>query len=327
MRTPIQHLGVFTSGGDAPGMNACIRAVVRSGIQQGMQVSGIWRGYEGMIDGDFMEMNSRSVSNIIQRGGTILKSARSSEFRTPEGRKMAYQNLQKQGIDALVAIGGDGTFTGAVVFNEEYGMPIVGVPGTIDNDLFGTDFTLGFDTAVSNVVDAVDKIRDTADSHDRVFFIEVMGRDTGFIALSAGIAGGAEAILLPETPTNLDLLADELKKGAKKGKSSNIIIVAEGDDGGGAFEVAAAIKKRLPNYDTRVSILGHTQRGGTPTWNDRVLGSRLGTGAVNALAAGHSGTMVGLLGNQLTSIPLKAAIGQKKELDLSMANNLECLIL
>ncbi len=308
-------------------MNACVRAAVRTGLNNGLQISGIWRGYEGMIDGDFMDMNSRSVSNIIQRGGTILKSARSKVFKTPEGRQKAFDQLQKRGIDALVAIGGDGTFTGATVFQEEFNVPIVGVPGTIDNDLYGTDFTLGFDTAVSNVVDAIDKIRDTAASHDRVFFIEVMGRDTGFIGLAAGIAGGAEAILLPETPTDIQRLADELAKGAKKGKTSSIVIVAEGDDGGGAFEVAKGIRGLLPDYDTRVSVLGHTQRGGTPTWNDRVLGTRLGTGAVNALLAGHSGTMVGLIGNQLTSIPLKAAIDQKKELNLRMAEHLECLIL
>src|SRR5690606_25724163 len=254
-------LGVFTSGGDAPGMNACIRAAVRTSLHAGKSVVGIYQGYQGMIDANFKEMTSRSVSNIIQLGGTILKTARCTAFRTAEGRKQAYDNISAAGIDALIAIGGDGTFTGAEVFSREFGIPVVCVPGTIDNDLYGTDFTLGFDTATNTVIDAIDKIRDTAESHDRLFFIEVMGRDAGCIALRAGIAGGAEAIMLPEKETAIEELISTLEKGAANSKSSSIVIIAEGDKNGGAYNVAKHVKEKFDYYDTKVTILGHLQRG------------------------------------------------------------------
>jgi 6-phosphofructokinase 1 len=256
----IKKIGVFTSGGDAPGMNAAIRAVVRSALYYNLQVAGIRRGYEGMISGDIFDMDRKSVANIIQRGGTILKTARSDQFRTPEGRKKAYEQLKANGIDALVAIGGDGTFTGARIFGHEYDMPMMGLPGTIDNDLNGTDFTIGYDTAINTVVDAVDKIRDTAESHDRLFIVEVMGRDCGLIALRTGIAAGAEAILIPETKTDLNALYERLEK-SRKDKSSKIVMVAESGEAGDAFEIGRQIKERYPQYDTRISILGHIQRG------------------------------------------------------------------
>lgn len=263
----IKRIGVFTSGGDAPGMNACIRAVVRTAINKGIQVTGIIQGYEGMITKNFIEMDSRSVSNIIQLGGTILKTARSAQFRTEEGRKAAYANIKEAGIDALIGIGGDGTFTGIEVLSREFDIPVIGIPGTIDNDLYGSDYTLGFDTASNTVIQAIDKIRDTAASHDRLFFVEVMGRDSGYIALNAGIAGGAEAILLPETETAIDDLIVSLENAAKLKKSSTIVIVAEGDQNGGAYNVAKRVKAKFNFYDTKVTILGHLQRGG----NLRVL--------------------------------------------------------
>lgn len=294
----IKKIGVFTSGGDAPGMNAAIRAVVRSALYYNLEVAGIRRGYEGMISGDIFDMDRKSVANIIQRGGTILKTARSDQFRTPEGRKKAYDNLKAKGIDALVAIGGDGTFTGANIFSNEYDMPILGLPGTIDNDLAGTDFTIGYDTAINTVVDAVDKIRDTAESHDRLFIVEVMGRDCGLIALRTGIAAGAEAILIPETKTDLEALYERLEHG-RKDKSSKIVMVAENGEAGDAFEIGRLVKERYPQYDTRISILGHIQRGGSPSCMDRVLASRVGVAAVEGLIAGRRNQMVGIVSNEI----------------------------
>src|SRR5476651_1311519 len=270
----IKNIGVFTSGGDAPGMNAAIRAVVRSALYYDLQVTGIRRGFEGMINGEMIPMDRKSVANIIQRGGIILKTARSDNFKTAEGRKKAYDHLVEHKIDALVAIGGDGTFTGAKVFAKEYDIPIVGLPCTIDNDLQGTDFTIGYDTAINTVIDAVDKIRDTAESHDRLFIIEVMGRDSGLIALRTGIAAGAEAILIPESKGGMEGLFNRLQNG-RKDKTSRIVIVAEGEEAGGAFEVGRLVQERFPNYDTRISILGHIQRGGAPSCMDRVLASRV----------------------------------------------------
>lgn len=300
----IKKIAVFTSGGDSPGMNACIRAVVRSGIYMGLQVVGIRQGYLGMIEKNFWDMNSRSVSNIIHLGGTILKTARCLEFKTEEGMQKAYENLCSEGIDALVAIGGDGTATGAERFAEKYGIPVICIPGTIDNDLYGTDFTLGFDTANNTVIQAIDKIRDTADSHDRLFFIEVMGRDSGCIALRSGIAGGAEAILLPEKDTAIEELIEKLELGAQRKKSSSIVIVAEGDKNGGAYDVAKRVKEKFNFYDTKVTILGHMQRGGTPSSTDRVLACRFGYAAVKALITGQTRQIVGIRGNaiQLTSL-------------------------
>jgi 6-phosphofructokinase 1 len=309
----IQSVGILTSGGDAPGMNAAIRAVVRSGISNGLDMYGIYRGYEGLIDGQIERMESRSVSNIIQRGGTILKTARSKRFMTEDGRRTAYENLLKNKIDALVAIGGNGTFTGAVEFATEYAdFPVVGLPGTIDNDLYGTDYTIGFDTAVNTVLDAVDKIRDTATSHDRLFFIEVMGRDSGYLALFSGVAAGAEFILVPETKTYPDNLARVLKYDMGKNKTSGIVIVAEGDDAGGAYEVAAKVKERLPHVDTRVTVLGHIQRGGSPSANDRVLASVLGYAAIQALVEGKKGVMAGLVDKVIVFTPFAEAIKSKK---------------
>jgi len=304
----MKRIAVFTSGGDSPGMNAAIRAVVRSAAYYNMDCFGILRGYEGMINDEFRIMNPSDVSNIIQRGGTILKSARSKAFMTKEGRQKAYDNIKLHGVEAIVAIGGDGTFTGAKIFESEFGIPIVGIPGTIDNDLFGTDYTLGYDTAVNTVIEAVDKIRDTADSHDRLFFVEVMGRDAGFIALRSGIGVGAEAILIPETTTYIDKLIDILQRGWERKKSSSIIIVAEGDDMGGATEVAAKVKEKFTHYDIRVSILGHMQRGGSPSALDRMLASRMGLGAVEALRDNKSGIMIGVVNGKVTHTSFDKAI-------------------
>ncbi|QQL49287.1 6-phosphofructokinase [Mucilaginibacter ginkgonis] len=303
----IKNVGVYTSGGDAPGMNAAIRAVVRSALYYDLNVTGIRRGYEGMITGDMFSMDRKSVANIIQRGGTILKTARSDQFRTPEGRKIAYENLKKNNVDALVAIGGDGTFTGAKIFGKEFGIPILGMPGTIDNDLLGTDFTIGYDTAINTVIDAVDKIRDTAESHDRLFIVEVMGRDSGLIALRSGIAAGAEAVLIPESKTDLNALFHRLEQG-RRDKSSKIVIVAEGEEAGGAFEYGHLIKERFPNYDTRVSVLGHIQRGGPPSCMDRVLASRIGVAAVEGLLDGRHGEMVGIVNGEISYTPFENAI-------------------
>lgn len=304
----MKKIAVLTSGGDAPGMNACIRAVVRTGISSGIEVMGIMRGFQGMIDDECVEFDSQAVSNIIQTGGTILKSARSEEFRTPQGRKKAFDNLKQHNIDGLVAIGGDGTFRGANAFISEYGFPIVAVPGTIDNDLYGTDFTIGYDTAINTAMSAIDNIKDTANAHNRVFFVEVMGRDSGFIALRSAIATGAEAVIIPETPTDIDRLAQQLKDNYDRKKRASIIIVAEGDECGGAFKIAQKVKEHNPEFDTKVTVLGHIQRGGRPTCMDRVLASRLGMEAVRALLNGTSGVMIGQLHKNIAHTPLDKAI-------------------
>jgi len=309
----VKRIGVFTSGGDAPGMNACIRAVVRSCIYYDLEVFGIRRGYSGMIEGDIFRMNSRSVSGIIQRGGTILKSARSEEFRTKEGRKKAYEKLQQHLIDAIVVIGGDGSFTGASIFEEEFGVKVIGIPGTIDNDLLGTDLTIGYDTATNTAVEAIDKIKDTADAHDRLFFVEVMGRDAGFIALKSGISCGAEAILIPEEEQSIDELIETLRRG-RPSKNSSIVVVAEGDELGGAIEIAKKVNEEFKQYETKVTILGHLQRGGSPTCVDRVLASRLGLAGVEALRDGKSGFMVGVIDNKIAFTPLSEAIKHGPEL-------------
>src|SRR5690606_15467102 len=293
-------------------MNACIRSVVRTALYNNLSVTGIQQGYQGMIDGQFIDMNSRSVSNIIQLGGTILKTARCAAFRTPEGRKTAYENLKAAGVDALVGIGGDGTFTGMDIFSKEYDIPVVGIPGTIDNDLYGSDFTLGFDTACNTVIEAIDKIRDTAASHDRLFFVEVMGRDSGCIALNAGIAGGAEAILMPETETAIDQLIVQLESAAHGKKSSTIVIIAEGDQNGGAYNVAKHVKLKFDFYDTKVTILGHLQRGGSPSSFDRVLASRLGFAAVNLLIKGENRKVVGIRGSAIAHVDLEESINNKE---------------
>ncbi len=309
----VTKIGVLTSGGDAPGMNAAIRAVVRTGNYNGLEVFGIMRGYSGMIDDDIHPMNSRSVANIIQRGGTVLKTARSMVFMEPEGRKLAYNNLQKRGIDGLVIIGGDGSFKGAQKFSNEFDIPCIGLPGTIDKDIAGSDFTIGFDTAVNTAVEAIDKIRDTADAHDRLFIVEVMGRDAGYIALHSGIATGAENILIPETETDIEDLIQSLSEQQKRKKLVNIIVVAEGDKYG-ANEISCIIKKRLPNADTRVCILGHIQRGGSPTCLDRLIASRMGFAAVECLINGTHNVMVGILNNQLHYTPLDHAIKAKQKI-------------
>ena len=316
MLKTIKKIGVLTSGGDSPGMNAAIRSVVRTCAYHNIECVGIYRGYQGMIEGDFKEMGPRSVNNIINKGGTILKSARSSEFRTPEGRKKAHENLLKAGIEALVVIGGDGTFTGALIFNSEYNFPVMGIPGTIDNDIFGTSHTLGYDTALNTVVECIDKIRDTASSHNRLFFVEVMGRDAGHIALNAGIAGGAEEILIPEEDLGLERLLESLQKSKASGKSSSIVVIAEGDKiGKNVFELKDYVETHLPEYDVRVSVLGHMQRGGSPSCFDRVLASRLGVKAVESLLDGVSNFMVGLKNDSVNLTPLSLAIKGKSEID------------
>ncbi|GAA4134664.1 6-phosphofructokinase [Sphingobacterium lactis] len=321
----IKNIAVLTSGGDSPGMNAGIRAVIRSGIYHGMNMFGIRRGYDGMVQGDIMAMDAKSVANIIQRGGTILKTARSEEFKTLEGRKQAYENLKKHNIDALVVIGGDGTFTGASKFIEEFDIPIIGMPGTIDNDLNGTDFTIGYDTAINTVVDAVDKIRDTAESHDRLFVVEVMGRDSGLIALRSGISTGAEAVLIPELEVDYDAIMKRLDK-TRKNKASRIIIVAEGDKEGGLV-VAEKIKANFPAYDVRVSILGHIQRGGKPTCMDRVLASRLGVAAIEGLLEGRKGEMAGLICGNVQFTPFSKAIKHIDKINTNLTRIVEILSL
>ncbi len=310
----MKRIAVFTSGGDAPGMNACVRAVVRAALYNGVDVYGIRYGYNGMIEGDIFPMTSYSVSNTLQRGGTFLKSARSEEFRTKEGRKRAFDNLAQKKIEGVVAIGGDGTFTGAKIFHEEFGVKMMGVPGTIDNDLFGTDYTIGFDTAVNTALHAIDNIRDTANSHDRVFFVEVMGRKTGYIALHCGIGGGAELVMVPETNTTIDDVISTLESGRDKKKTSAIVIVAEGDEQGDAHQVAAKVKEKLPFLDIRVSTLGHMQRGGSPTSRDRILASRLGLHAVDGLIQGMSCHMAGVIDNKLVYHTLDDAINKTKPL-------------
>lgn len=321
----MKKIAVFTSGGDSPGMNACIRAVVRTAVYSGVEVVGIKRGYQGLIEGDFTELKSHSVANILQRGGTILKSARSEDFKTKEGRQSAYNNLVKHNIDGVVAIGGDGTFTGATIFNKEFNIPFIGIPGTIDNDLYGTDATLGFDTALNTVVWAVDKIRDTASSHNRLFFVEVMGKDAGFIALGSGIGVGAEAILVPETPTYIDKLIEKLEAGRRKSKNSGIVIVAEGDDKGGAYEVARLVKEKFDYYDTRVSVLGHLQRGGAPSAKDRILASQFGYYAVEELLKGTTNKMVGIINNQIKLTSFSKAIKHNRTLSTNLLHLVDVL--
>ena len=324
----MKKIAVFTSGGDAPGMNACVRAVVRTALDSGLEVMGIIRGYKGMIEDNFVTLNSHDVSNILQLGGTILHSARSQEFRTPEGRAKAYANLKKYGIEGVVVIGGDGSFSGAMVFMQEYpDIPMVGCPGTIDNDLYGTDFTIGYDTAINTAMDAIDKIRDTADAHDRLFFVEVMGRDAGFIALRTAIATGAETVLVPESKTSLDKLVATLKDNhARKKKSSSIVIVAEGDDAGGAFEIARKVKEHgFDDYDVRVTVLGHIQRGGRPTCMERVRASQMGIGAVQALLGGISGVMIGIVHRDIIHTPFSKATKHHQEINPAMLDLVEML--
>jgi 6-phosphofructokinase 1 len=322
----MKKIGVMTSGGDAPGMNAAIRAVVRACTYYNVECVGIYRGYEGMIEGDFLPMDARSVRNIINRGGTILQSARSKGFMTKEGREKAYQNLIKEGIEGLVLIGGDGTFTGGMVFNEEYNFPCVGVPGTIDNDIYGTNYTIGFDTTLNTVVEAIDKIRDTASSHNRLFFVEVMGRDAGFIALNAGIGAGAEEILIPEENLGLDRLLQSLKRSKRSGKSSSIVVVTEGDKiGKSVFELADYVDKNLKEYEVRVSVLGHMQRGGAPSCFDRVLASRLGVRAVELLLDGATNVMVGQVNNEIVTTDLDLAVKGQHEINRELIRVSEIL--
>ena len=316
MKTTIKRIGVLTSGGDAPGMNAALRAVVRSAAFYSIECVGIYQGYQGLIDNKVKLMNARSVNNIINKGGTVLKSARCLEFRTKEGRKTAFETVQKNGIEALVIIGGDGSFTGAMIFQSEFNIPVIGIPGTIDNDIFGTSHTIGYDTALNTVIEAIDKIRDTAISHNRLFFVEVMGRDAGHIALNTGIGAGAEEVLIPEEDMGLDRLLESLKRSEKSGKSSSIVVVAEGDKTGkNVFEIAEYIEKNMPYYDVRVSVLGHMQRGGSPSCFDRVLASRMGVYAVEALLEGKSNMMVGMIKEEMTLSPLEKAIKGKSEIN------------
>ena len=318
MNNKIQKIAVFTSGGDAPGMNAALRAVVRSAAFHQKEIIGIEGGYEGMIAGDFRSLEIRDVGNIIQRGGTFLRTARSKEFMAKQGREKAYKMLRKAKVDACIALGGNGTFTGAEIFHQEHGMPIVGVPCTIDNDLYGTDFTIGFDTAVNTAVEAVDKIRDTAESHNRLFFVEVMGRESGFIALHTAIASGAGSVILPEKKTSIEELAASFEKIAKRKKKVSIVIVAEGNPLGSAAQIAKAVGKKLTFIDTRVTVIGHLQRGGSPSASDRLLASRLGNAAVAALLEGHENIMVGVDNQQVNYVSLKHAVKNQKGVDLRL---------
>jgi 6-phosphofructokinase 1 len=319
MSKAIKKIAVLTSGGDSPGMNAAIRSVVRTCAYHNIECVGVYRGYEGLIEGDFKQMDARSVRGIINKGGTILKSARSKEFRTKEGRLKAFEKLAQNDIEGLVVVGGDGSFTGAMIFNEEFGFPVMGIPGTIDNDIVGTSHTLGFDTALNTVVDAIDKIRDTASSHNRLFFIEVMGRDVGHIALNVGIAGGAEEILIPEEDLGLDRLVESLNKSRSSGKTSSIVIVAEGDKiGKNIFELKDYVDENMENYDVRVSVLGHMQRGGSPSCFDRVLASRMGVKAVESMLEGKTNFMVGLMNGNMELTPLEMAIKGKTKINLEL---------
>lgn len=316
MKNNIKKIAVLTSGGDAPGMNAAIRSVVRSCAFYKIECVGVYRGYQGMIEGDFKQMDARSVGNIINKGGTILKSARSDEFRTKEGRLKAFHQLKMEGVDAFVVIGGDGSFTGAMIFNEEYDFPVIGIPGTIDNDIYGTNYTLGYDTALNTVVEVIDKIRDTASSHNRLFFVEVMGRDVGHIALNAGVGAGAEEILIPEENIGVDRLIESLRKSKKSGKSSSIVVIAEGDKTGkNVFELAEYVEEHFPFYEVRVSVLGHMQRGGSPSCFDRVLASRMGVKAVETLLEGKSNLMVGVTDNKMLLTELDKAIKGKSKIN------------
>ncbi len=314
----VKCIGILTSGGDAPGMNAAIRAVTRAAICNGLAVKGIYRGYKGLITNEIKDFKTENVSNIIQQGGTILKTARCQEFTTPEGRKIAYENMQAQGIDSLVVIGGDGSLTGARIFAQEYDIPCIGLPGTIDNDLFGTDTTIGYDTALNTILDAVDKIRDTATSHERLFFIEVMGRDAGFLALNGAIASGAEAAIIPELSTEVDQLQELINNGFRKSKNSSIVIVAESEITGGAMHFAERMKNEYPQYDVRVSILGHMQRGGSPTAHDRILASRMGVAVIDALLEGQRNVMIGVQNNEVVYVPFTKAIKNDKPIDMEL---------
>jgi len=319
MANPLKKIGVLTSGGDSPGMNAAIRSVVRTCAFHNIECIGIYRGYEGMIDGDFKVLDARSVNNIINKGGTFLKSARSDRFRTKKGRQQAYNQLQKSGVEALVLIGGDGTFTGGMIFNDEFDFPVIGIPGTIDNDIVGTNFTLGYDTALNTAVEAIDKIRDTASSHKRLFFVEVMGRDVGHIALNAGVGSGAEEILVPEEDLGLERLLESLEKSKHTGKSSSIVVVAEGDKTGkNVFELRDYVEENLKGYDVRVSVLGHMQRGGSPSCFDRVLASRMGVKAVESLMEGKNNVMVGTINNKLELYPIDKAVKGHSKIDTEL---------
>ena len=323
MQYELKCIGVLTSGGDAPGMNAAVRAVTRAAIYNGIKVKAIYRGYKGLITGEIKEFQTQDVSNIIQQGGTILKSARCSEFKTKEGRALAYETIQREGIDALVVIGGDGTFTGARAFAQEFNMPIIGIPGTIDNDLWGTDSTVGYDTALNTIMVCIDKIRDTATSHERLFFVEVMGRDAGFLALNSAIASGSEAAIIPEKETSVAQLDELISNGFRKSKNSSIVIVAEG--GGGAQAMADRIHQQYPDYDIRVSILGHLQRGGSPTAYDRILASRMGVAAIEALLDEQRSIMIGVVNDEIVHVPFTKAIKDDKQVNLEKVNVLQIL--
>ena len=319
----VKCIGILTSGGDAPGMNAAIRAVTRAAIYNGLQVKGIYRGYKGLVTGEIKEFKSQNVSNIIQLGGTILKTARCKEFTTPEGRQLAYDNMKREGIDALVIIGGDGSLTGARIFAQEFDVPCIGLPGTIDNDLYGTDTTIGYDTALNTILDAVDKIRDTATSHERLFFVEVMGRDAGFLALNGAIASGAEAAIIPEFSTEVDQLEEFIKNGFRKSKNSSIVLVAESELTGGAMHYAERVKNEYPQYDVRVTILGHLQRGGSPTAHDRILASRLGAAAIDAIMEDQRNVMIGIEHDEIVYVPFSKAIKNDKPIKRDLVNVLK----
>ncbi|MBM6959582.1 6-phosphofructokinase [Bacteroides caecigallinarum] len=316
----IKCVGILTSGGDAPGMNAAIRAVTRAAIYNGLKVKGIYRGYKGLITGEIQEFKTQNVSNIIQLGGTILKTARCMEFKTPEGRQVAHEAMVREGIDALIVIGGDGSLTGARLLAEEYDVPCIGLPGTIDNDLYGTDTTIGYDTALNTILDAVDKIRDTATSHERLFFVEVMGRDAGFLALNGAIAAGAEAAIIPEFNTEVDQLEEFIKNGFRKSKSSSIVLVAESEITGGAMHYAERVKNEYPQYDVRVTILGHLQRGGRPTAHDRIIASRMGVASIQALMEGQRNVMIGIENDKIVYVPFAKAIKNDKPIDRELVN-------
>lgn len=321
----IKCVGILTSGGDAPGMNAAIRAVTRSAIYSGLKVKGIYRGYKGLITGEIQEFKTQNVSNIIQLGGTILKTARCQEFKTPEGRQTAYETMKREGIDALVVIGGDGSLSGARLLAQEYDVPCIGLPGTIDNDLYGTDTTIGYDTALNTILDAVDKIRDTATSHERLFFVEVMGRDAGFLALNGAIASGAEAAIIPEFNTEVDQLEEFINNGFRKSKNSSIVLVAESEITGGAMHYAERVKNEYPQYDVRVTILGHLQRGGRPTAHDRIIASRMGVASIEALMEGQRNVMIGIENDQIVYVPFTKAIKNDKPIDRELVNVLHVL--
>ncbi len=321
----IKCIGILTSGGDAPAMNAAIRAVTRTAIYNGFSVKGIMRGYRGLITDEIIPFKTQNVSNIIQQGGTILKTARCQEFQTPEGRKIAFETMQRENIDALVVIGGDGSLTGARIFASEYDIPIVGLPGTIDNDLYGTDTTIGYDTALNTIMQAVDKLRDTASSHERLFFVEVMGRDAGFLALNGAIATGAEAAIIPEIMTEVDQLGELIGHGFRKSKNSSIVLVAESEVTGGAMGMAERVKKEYPQYDTRVTILGHIQRGGSPTASDRIIASRMGEAAINALLEGQRNVMIGIQNDEIVYVPFSKAIRKNKPINRDLLNTIKIL--